>query len=207
VSGVYVTVQVLSAGPELVNVHATGVKVPVPPLTRKFTVPVGGAGVTVLLLVSLPVSWTVAVQVVDWLRLRTLGVQLSVVVVTWPAVTVVVPEPVSRLKKPLQATAPGTQSLTDEPTLLLALVSVWRPTIPPLLTPNALSGNDASIDAAPPLLQPLKLQVWSALPTTVRLPVPNGVFSTSAVGRPFESNSTHALASGVPSRFVSTKNE
>jgi hypothetical protein len=128
VAGVYVKVQVLSAAATAgESVQAAGTNVPVPPLTEKFTVPVGCATVTVLLFVSFPVSWTVTVQVpVAWLTLRVVLGQVSDVCVTWPAVTVVVPDPVSRLKKPLQTPAPvpGTQSLTADPVLLLALVSV-----------------------------------------------------------------------------------
>src|SRR6266566_2665931 len=72
---------------------------------------------------------------------------------------------------------------------------------------KALSGNDASIEAWPPLLQAdplggaLKLQLCSATPTVMK--VPNGC-STCTVATPFESNRTHPLASGVPSRLVST---
>src|SRR5437016_975149 len=100
VTGVYVTVQVLSAGgAAAVRVHAAGTKVPVPPLTRKLTVPVGWDGVTLALLVSTPLSWTVTVQLpVTWFRLRIAFGQVKFVVVTWPAVTVVVPVSVSRLK-------------------------------------------------------------------------------------------------------------
>jgi hypothetical protein len=50
-------------------------------------------------LVSTPVSVTVTVQLpVAWFRLRTVLGQLNAVDVTWPAVTVVPPVSVSRLK-------------------------------------------------------------------------------------------------------------
>ena len=137
------------------------VEVPLPLLTEKLTLPVGRAFVTLAPFVSTPVSVTVTVQLpVAWFRLRTVCGQVSVVVVTWPASTVVVPVSVSRLKNPLQTPAPlpGTQSFTLELVLWLARVSVWRPMSAPVGL-NAASGNDASIDALPPLLHGLKLQL------------------------------------------------
>ncbi len=117
---------------------------------------------------STPVSCTVTVHVlVVWLKLRTVSGQFKVVVVTWPAVTVVVPVSVSRLKKPLHATGPGTQSLVLEVVLLLARVSVCRPMIAPVGL-KALSGNEASIEALLPLAQvATKLQLCSVAPTVV----------------------------------------
>src|SRR6266550_248430 len=71
--------------------------------------------------------------------------------------------------------------------------------------PNALSGNDASIDAIAPTpptaLQGLTLQVCWALPTTAK--VPNGR-STSTVAAPDESKRTQPRESGDPSRSEST---
>jgi hypothetical protein len=64
--GVYVTAQVLSAAAAAgVRLQASGVNVPVPPVTEKFTVPVGCNAVTATggVLVSNPVSWTVMVHV------------------------------------------------------------------------------------------------------------------------------------------------
>src|SRR5215210_6809858 len=129
--------------------------------------------------------------------------QLSVVVVACPAVTVVVPVSVSRLKKPLQAPLPplpGTQSLTAEFVLLLATVSVCNPTSAPVGL-KALNGKDASREATPPLLQGAKLQLCWALPSVVK--VPNGR-STWTVATPALSTRTQPRASGVPSRFAST---
>ena len=153
-----------------VRVQEAGVKAPVPPLTRKFTVPVGFACVTGALLVSKPVSVTVTVQVlVGWPTVTVVSGQSSVVVVRWPAVTVVLPVSVSRLKKPLQATAPGEQSFTAEVMLMLARVSVWRPTIAPVGL-KAASGKDASIDDVLPGRQTVTLQVCWARPAFTRGP-------------------------------------
>jgi hypothetical protein len=83
------------------SVQEAGLNVPLPFATEKFTVPVGFVFVTDCggVLVSTPVSVTVTVHVpVAWFRLRTVFGQLKDVDVTWPAVTVVVPVSVSRLK-------------------------------------------------------------------------------------------------------------
>ena len=105
--GVYETVHVLESDVAEASVHAAGANVPVPFVTEKLTVPVGAAFVTVAPVLSTPVSVTVTVHVlVAWLRFRTGSGHASVVVVTWPLSTVVVPVSVSRLKKPLQMPGP-----------------------------------------------------------------------------------------------------
>src|SRR3954470_968547 len=104
--------------------------------------------------------------------MRLVSGQLSVVVVTWPAVTVVVPVSVSRLKKPLHAVGlplPGTQSFTFEFVLALARVSVWSPITAPVAL-NAFRGNDASIDTEAPLAQAITKHVCCALPTVEKVP-------------------------------------
>src|ERR671937_2266717 len=94
------------------------------------------------------------VQVDVWPIGREAGEQVIVVVVTWPAVTVVVPVSVSSVKKPLQAVVevlpePGAQSLVADPGLGLAFVSVCRPMSAPDGL-NANSGKAASIESLSP---------------------------------------------------------
>src|SRR2546428_10824912 len=72
--GVYVTEQ-LAELPVPLRVQLAGVKVPLPPLLVKETVPVGVIGVPV------SVSVTVAVHVVGWPKATVDGLQLTLVAV------------------------------------------------------------------------------------------------------------------------------
>ena len=99
-------------------------------------------------------SVTVAVQVVALPTTAGLGVQSTEVTVLSPELTATAPVVALRMNAPEHDAPPGIQSLTFELVEALARVWPWMPISVFALpsTPNAVSGNAASIEIACPLL-------------------------------------------------------